>query len=1243
MSLRSRRWVASAVLLVAFLVALLFFLLFSVSASQLMWNQLTRWVPGLQGEWVSGSLAEGWQLQNARWRNDAITVSLKHVQTKWTLASLLNGELALDELDVEGLTVSRTDSVSTEEQVAAAQDSVNSYISTPIPIQLGRLKVSDFLYDDSVVQVKVKELNTAANWDGHRIDIAGTKVNSVDVWLKPTVISAKPSVADKTSHPTIQHSTTAQSLPEVFVPFDIRLAELDLKQGRYHQQGFDTGLMDLQLQARFDGHALSVQKLSVQQLTALQDKRSAVLTGCMTFIRNYLLDTQLKVTSLIPGNTSDSPRTVILQTKGDLQDLSFTATLEGAEKLQLQGKLRPLHNDLPFEIHGNWQALPLPSALTGLSVGRGKIEAQGALSSYKLDLETEGKWRALPSSRLQLVLTGSTAQLQLQRLHLGDGLNYLDMTGLLNWKNGVHWQGQTDVSLPAVAHWLPETQAAVSGRLKQKLDWQNEQWQGELSSIALSGSWNGFPLTAQGAIQGNQKGNWNFQQVEIKNGPNSLALNGHLEQGWALAAKVRLPKLALISRQLDGSLDGDLRLNGPVKSPILAMRLAASRLVMPGQVIRDLAITGQATLDKALPGQLQINASRWNIDGTSLRNVALSLRGNAQKHQLTLTSEGKQFNTNLLLTGSWQKEGWQGVLQDGKLGGTLGDWQLQAPLKLQWKNNALALKAHCWRSAPAKLCFENASIASSDGAIPFALSGLDAQRVRPWLPENLNWNSVLQANGLLGWHKGAPNLRLSARSQHGEWVTEQVHTPYRDMQLQLDVNASTAKIVFLLDSDMLGHINVNAQVADPLKRRVLSGSVNVSDLQLYGVGPLVDVLHSTKGTVDIHGRLAGTLHVPLFYGQINLKDGEVDTATEMVSLKQINGSLLVEGDKATLNASMAAGKGKISLTGHSSWTDGIPTGLLALHGEQVELAFAGYGSGKVDSDLQLQFDADKVSLSGDVSVPWARVDVKNLPDNGVEVSDDVHIVRPLQQQNVSVPFPFMMDVNLTLGSDVRINAMGLRTALAGSLHFSQKPGQSLLTQGEIRLVNGRFKAYGQNLVIRSGKLLFNGDVTTPYVMAEAIRDPATMEDTSVTVGVKINAPITSISAQVFSEPELPDTDKLSYLLRGRSSTATTNGSTEEAMAAMMIGAGLGQANGVVSDVASTFGLKDATFDTKGSGTDTKVNLSAYVLKDLQLQYGVGVYSAVSEVTLRYFLLPQLYLQAVSSLSQAVDIFYKFEF
>ena len=89
-------------LLVAFLATMFFFLLFSASGSQLVWNQLTRWVPGLQGEWVSGSLAEGWQLRDTSWQSEYVTVSLKRVQTRWQLASLLSGQAEIDLLEVDG-------------------------------------------------------------------------------------------------------------------------------------------------------------------------------------------------------------------------------------------------------------------------------------------------------------------------------------------------------------------------------------------------------------------------------------------------------------------------------------------------------------------------------------------------------------------------------------------------------------------------------------------------------------------------------------------------------------------------------------------------------------------------------------------------------------------------------------------------------------------------------------------------------------------------------------------------------------------------------------------------------------------------------------------------------------------------------------------------------------------------------------------------------------------------------------
>ena len=160
------------------------------------------------------------------------------------------------------------------------------------------------------------------------------------------------------------------------MPFDINLAQLDLKQGRYHQQGFDTGQLDIGLQARFDGTALTVQKMVVKQ-----EKRSVELSGQMAFIQHYLLDATLKARAALPVVSPDTARNITLAVKGDLQQLTFNAGLEGKEKLQLQGKLKPLSDHLPFELTGDWLQLPLPASLAGLSVEKGKLDLHGSLTN----------------------------------------------------------------------------------------------------------------------------------------------------------------------------------------------------------------------------------------------------------------------------------------------------------------------------------------------------------------------------------------------------------------------------------------------------------------------------------------------------------------------------------------------------------------------------------------------------------------------------------------------------------------------------------------------------------------------------------------------------------------------------------------------------------------------------------------------------------------------------------------------
>ena len=46
---------------------------------------------------------------------------------------------------------------------------------------------------------------------------------------------------------------------------------------------------------------------------------------------------------------------------------------------------------------------------------------------------------------------------------------------------------------------------------------------------------------------------------------------------------------------------------------------------------------------------------------------------------------------------------------------------------------------------------------------------------------------------------------------------------------------------------------------------------------------------------------------------------------------------------------------------------------------------------------------------------------------------------------------------------------------------------------------------------------------------------------------------------------------------------------------------------------------------------------------LRIEYDAGVFNAISEVKVRYELIPRLYLQTVSGINQAINLLYQFDF
>ncbi|NUD83772.1 translocation/assembly module TamB domain-containing protein, partial [Escherichia coli] len=126
----------------------------------------------------------------------------------------------------------------------------------------------------------------------------------------------------------------------------------------------------------------------------------------------------------------------------------------------------------------------------------------------------------------------------------------------------------------------------------------------------------------------------------------------------------------------------------------------------------------------------------------------------------------------------------------------------------------------------------------------------------------------------------------------------------------------------------------------------------------------------------------------------------------------------------------------------------------------------------VSPDVVFEATPNLFTLDGRVDVPWARIVVHDLPESAVGVSSDVVMLndnlQPEEPKTASIPINSNLIVHV--GNNVRIDAFGLKARLTGDLNVVQDK-QGLGLNGQINIPEGRFHAYGQDLIVRKGELL----------------------------------------------------------------------------------------------------------------------------------------------------------------------------
>ena len=200
------------------------------------------------------------------------------------------------------------------------------------------------------------------------------------------------------------------------------------------------------------------------------------------------------------------------------------------------------------------------------------------------------------------------------------------------------------------------------------------------------------------------------------------------------------------------------------------------------------------------------------------------------------------------------------------------------------------------------------------------------------------------------------------------------------------------------------------------------------------------------------------------------------------------------------------------------------------------------------------------------------------------------------------------------------------TMIPASADFPRHDAPSIL-----ELKDGRYKAYGQELEIERGELLFNGPLDNPQLDVRATR-----QANDVVAGINLTGTPSQLRSEIFSEPAMSDAEALSYLLTGRP-LASSSAGEGDALNNAAFALGLTGAGRIASQMQSELGLE--TLTVEGGSDSGRIVAGKRFGNRLLVEYGYGIVDKLGTLLLRYQLTDRIVLESRTGTVSVFDVVY----
>ena len=858
---------------------------------------------------------------------------------------------------------------------------------------------------------------------------------------------------------------------------------------------------------------------------------------------------------------------------------------------------------------------------------------------------------------------GSEVASHLTDFSILSNVGRVQIDGQANWEKNVRFAAALNLSGLTTKEVLPQTPLTVDGSFVIWGERQNGRWKAKLQDLTVLGELRGQSLALTGTVESHGNGIVEAPELYFAVGNNTFEFSGKADFAKDIPeldfkTKIDAPDFGLVDPNLLGSVKGTLAVTGTTRLPVINADLTARNIDYFGTTLKRGHLTGRMRSRDVVSGRLTLQLTDFKTQGVDIRKATIELRGNELRHNLTVHTEGTPISVDAKISGIYERMlgNWAGALAELKVKTAYGPVTLEKPMRLAYVpdlNRANVSKA-CLAHTHARLCLENDLKIDltnrSDLRILIGLPKFDLAFIKQYFPGRFVADGIIKANADVTLPAGLSELprgRVTVRAQD-------ISTKYRMDLSDLKVGFNSVQLSFANAKDSIegnwkidikdnGDIEGSLRMSDLFNTRTVDGTLKFVAVDATLFNSFLSPGESAEGQWFGNLRFAGTLEEPLIYGRTGLFNAKLDSTKLPFEMLPSDIKLTFNGNSSTLEGHLKTPQGEVALNGSADWrTIGEGKAIVTTKGSNLRVTLPPDIEFDLTTDVTCEASSDLIKLDGAISIPWAKVSVSKLPASAVDVSDDVvRLDRPRAKKKAAgKPIPIESNLRIHIGDDVRVEAMGLKARLTGNLNVIQDNGTLGLT-GQISVPSGSFKAYGQDLLVRRGEFHFVGAVANPLLDLEAIRNPDRTAD-DVIAGIRVTGSVDSPQVAVFSDPAKSETEALSYLIRGEG--LDPSGDSDNTMiTSALINLGLSQGSHVFESLGDAVGISGLGFETEGVGDSSQLVVSGYVLPGLKVKYGVGIFDSLATLTLRYRVIPRLYVEAVSGVDQALDLLYSFEF